>query len=525
MIAARYAGRISVLSIIVTILALFVAMRVVPVGRIVGSIEGWIDGLGIWAPIVFAAIFIVAAVLMLPGAPLTLAAGAIFGLTVGVVSASIGSTLGAAAAFLVARHLARAQVVQRLAEAPRLAAIDRAIGAGGWRIVALLRLSPAVPFNLQNYVYGVTAIRFWPCVITSWIAMLPGTFMYVYIGYVARRGAETAAGGDARGARWILIGLGLVATVALTVYLTRIATRALRQHVDDDVAFEARAPRWTLRAKLLPVLAIAATCAAVLITVNREAVERRIGARFGPPRVVLAEAYVARPDGPRFDHAAFDALLGRHVDDAGLVDYGGLARDEAALDAYIGLLADAPMDVMGRDERLALLINAYNAFTLKLILEHRPVDSILDIPPRLRWDDRRWIVGGRTWSLNEIEHEQIRPKFIEPRVHFALVCAAVGCPPLRGEAYDGSRIDRQLAEQARIVHQDDRWFRLAPDGSTVELSMLYSPSWYGADFEQTHGTVLRYAAAHAPPLQALLDAGTPPRVAWIDYDWRLNAAQ
>jgi hypothetical protein len=96
---------------------------------------------------------------------------------------------------------------------------------------------------------------------------------------------------------------------------------------------------------------------------------------------------------------------------------------------------------MGRNEKLALLINAYNAFTLKLIVERLPVQSILDIPAAERWDAVRWKVGGQVWSLKQIEHEQIRPKFTEPRVHFALVCAAVGCPPLRNEAYDASRLD------------------------------------------------------------------------------------
>ena len=119
-------------------------------------------------------------------ASVTVAAGALFGSVVGVVVVSLASTTGAALAFLVARYLARDAVLRWVRRNPRYDAIDRAIGEGGWRVVALLRLSPLVPFNLQNYLYGLTAIRFWPCVLTSWAAMLPGTVVYVYLGHAGR---------------------------------------------------------------------------------------------------------------------------------------------------------------------------------------------------------------------------------------------------------------------------------------------------------------------------------------------------
>ncbi|MHC4107890.1 MAG: DUF547 domain-containing protein [Planctomycetota bacterium] len=246
---------------------------------------------------------------------------------------------------------------------------------------------------------------------------------------------------------------------------------------------------------------------------------------FGPPRVELRESYAPTTSGPTFDHARFTALLKAHVEPGGWVDYRGLGRQAAELDRYIEALADAPFDDLGRDEKLALLLNAYNAFTLRLILDYSSEDkligSIRDIPDKRRWDDRRWRVGGNVWSLNQIEHEQIRPKFKEPRIHFALVCAAVGCPPLRPEAYVADRLDTQLDEQMRYAHEQDRWLRYDADGNVVYLTQLYR--WYGGDFEQVAGSVLKYVARYAPQVEKTLAAGKPPRVEWLDYDWSLNS--
>lgn len=250
-----------------------------------------------------------------------------------------------------------------------------------------------------------------------------------------------------------------------------------------------------------------------------------IGKFFGPPAVELQEAYAVQNGGAAFDHSALDGLLARYVDEAGFVDYAGLEGEAGRLDAYIDSLASAPFDDLGRDEKLALLINAYNAFTLRLILDHwngGALKSIQDIPGNRRWEDVRWNVGGNVWSLNQIEHEQIRPKFAEPRIHFALVCAAVSCPPLRAEAYTAARLEEQLEAQAIYAHTHDRWFAHDPAAKTVRLTMLYNPSWYGGDFEQVAGSALEYAARYSADLRAALDAGEPPRIEWIDYSWDLN---
>jgi len=242
-----------------------------------------------------------------------------------------------------------------------------------------------------------------------------------------------------------------------------------------------------------------------------------------PPAVEMKEAYTEKPEGPTVDHSLLDEVLGNSVSPGGWVNYRDLKKNPGRLDRYLKVLEEAPFDELGRSEKLALLINGYNAFTLKLILEHYPIDSIKDIPSRDRWDARRWKIGKHTWSLNDIEHRQIRPKFKEPRIHFALVCAAAGCPPLRGEAYRADRLDEQLRDQARYIHSHARWFQLeeTKSGATLGLTSLYR--WYRGDFEQAAGSVLKFAAAYSPRLRALLDGGTPPDLEWLEYDWSLNS--
>ena len=237
--------------VLVLVGVVLLLQRVVPTDQAVRALEAWLAELGAWAPVAFGLIYVVATVLLLPGSALTLAGGAIFGLAVGTVTVSVASTTSAAVCILISRYLARDAVAERIASRPRFRAIDQAIAEGGWRIVALLRLSPAVPFNLQNYMYGLTAIRFWPCVLTSWIAMLPGTVLYVYLGVVGRRGLEAAAGGSSASlGQWALLVVGLLATIVVTAYVTRLARRALAQRasLDDDKDEEEKTERPRRRA-------------------------------------------------------------------------------------------------------------------------------------------------------------------------------------------------------------------------------------------------------------------------------------
>jgi uncharacterized membrane protein YdjX (TVP38/TMEM64 family) len=188
----------------------------------------YVESLGPWGPIVFIIGYVLATVALVPGSLLTLAAGAIFGLTRGTLYAFSAAVLGASAAFVVSRYLARALIERRLARDPRFAAIDRAVGREGRTIVLLLRLSPVFPFNLLNYALGLTRIRFTDFLVAS-IGMLPGTLLYVYYGKLAGDVARLAAGIPLRSgpASYFLLGFGLLATVAVTAVVTRAARRAL----------------------------------------------------------------------------------------------------------------------------------------------------------------------------------------------------------------------------------------------------------------------------------------------------------
>ena len=199
-------------------------------GAWVPRFAAWVEGLGVWGPIVFVAGYVLAVVAFVPGSLLTLAAGAIFGLVEGVLYVFVAATLGAAAAFLVSRYVARGAIERRLAGNRRFVAIDRAVADEGRKIVFLLRLSPVFPFNLLNYGLGLTQVRFVDYVVAS-IGMLPGTLLYVYYGKLAGDVAMIAAeGGVEKGAGYYaVLVLGLLASIAVTTVVTRIARRALRE--------------------------------------------------------------------------------------------------------------------------------------------------------------------------------------------------------------------------------------------------------------------------------------------------------
>lgn len=203
-------------------------------GALIPAFSGWVDGLGVWGPVAFVAGYALAVVAFVPGSLLTLAAGAIFGVVKGTAFVLIAATLGASAAFLVSRYLARGFVERRLEGNERFAAIDRAIGSEGRKIVFLLRLSPVFPFNLLNYALGLTRVRFADYLVAS-IGMLPGTLLYVYYGKVAGDVARLAGGAPVeRGAAYYgVLGLGLLATIVVTTLVTRTARRALKEATDD----------------------------------------------------------------------------------------------------------------------------------------------------------------------------------------------------------------------------------------------------------------------------------------------------
>ena len=225
------APRKSLLKVVAAAAAL---VALVVLGRAAGGyiqpFAQWVDGLGFWGPAVFVFGYAIAVVAFVPASLLTLGAGAIFGIAHGVLYVFVAATVGSCLAFLVSRYLARSAVEKKIEGKPKFSAIDRAVETEGLKIVFLLRLTPAIPFNLLNYALGLTRVRFADYAIAS-VGMLPGTLLYVYSGKLA--GDIAAVAGNPAVARgwgyYSVLGLGLAATLAVTLVVTRSARRALAE--------------------------------------------------------------------------------------------------------------------------------------------------------------------------------------------------------------------------------------------------------------------------------------------------------
>jgi hypothetical protein len=243
-------------------------------------------------------------------------------------------------------------------------------------------------------------------------------------------------------------------------------------------------------------------------------------------------------------HAAWSALLAKHVvsidgGKASQVRYAGFAQDRAALSAYLAALSavtPAEFERWPKADRIAFLVNAYNAFTIELILTRYPdLKSIRDLGNVVLnspWKRRFFTLLGKPQHLDGVEHETLRKPGVydEPRIHFAVNCASIGCPMLREEAYVGARLDAQLEEQTRRFLADRSRNRYSPERGALEVSPIFD--WYRKDFESGFGGVrsreqffARYAAllADRPEDRAAIENGTVP-LRFLEYDWRLNDA-
>jgi uncharacterized membrane protein YdjX (TVP38/TMEM64 family) len=222
-------------ALIIIVIALFLAMKVLPVQEWLGSFNDWVGQMGVAGIFISIGVYAVATVLLAPGVILTIGAGFAFGLWKGFLAVSAGATLGASLAFLVARFIARDKVEAIAKRSEKFRNIDNAIGKQGAKLVFLLRLSPVIPFNLSNYFYGLTGVKFWPYVLASWIGMMPGTFLYVYIGTAGRAAVSAAAGSEAMKhgwQYWTFLSVGLVATIIVTIWVTKIARDALKEKTE-----------------------------------------------------------------------------------------------------------------------------------------------------------------------------------------------------------------------------------------------------------------------------------------------------
>lgn len=234
-----------------------------------------------------------------------------------------------------------------------------------------------------------------------------------------------------------------------------------------------------------------------------------------------------RVSADEISHERLDALLKRYVDEDGYVDYSSwqsLRADRRALLIYLAEIGRAGLaEPATKEAKLALWINAYNAVTIEGILRVYPTSSIRNHTARTFgyniWDDLPLIVGGREFSLNDIEHKILR-RLSEPRIHFAIVCASVGCPRLRTEAYTMEKVNKQLTENARDFFSRQQNLRIAPRNNLLYLSSIFD--WFGEDFGESRSAQLRAIRPFLPDsAKRIVDTGTA-RVKFLDYDWNLN---
>ena len=210
------------------VILLSVAFSFLPVAEWVKAFSDWIRHLGLAGALIFIGIYALAVVLLFPAAIFTIAAGLIYGIAGGTAVALLGATLAAGLAFLAGRYLFRDRIKKIVGKNKRFEAIDDAVGVQGWKIVGLLRLSPLIPFNVSNYLYGITAIDFWPYLLASFVGMFPGTLLYAYLGAIGQAGLSGGKKGHSS-LEWTFLGLGLLATIVVTVFVSRVAKTALQK--------------------------------------------------------------------------------------------------------------------------------------------------------------------------------------------------------------------------------------------------------------------------------------------------------
>lgn len=267
--------------------------------------------------------------------------------------------------------------------------------------------------------------------------------------------------------------------------------------------------------------AVAGVCIALLT--------RPSTCRAGSTVTVGAEVPVAQwVPVDQIDHSAWDTLLKKYVDSAGMVDYTRLkasAADQQTLDKYLSHLSAATFARdSSRDAQIAFWINAYNAVTVKGILREYPTTSIRNHTAKLFgyniWEDLQLLVGGKSYSLDQMEHEILR-KMGEPRIHFAIVCASIGCPRLLDEAYTEAKLDGQLTAGAEAFFADPTKFRYDTSRGTIAVSPILK--WFAEDFGASQAEQLRTVAPYLPDEAARqLASSGRASVSYLDYDWDLN---
>lgn len=221
-------------------------------------------------------------------------------------------------------------------------------------------------------------------------------------------------------------------------------------------------------------------------------------------------------------HDLYNKLLRKNVTAEGKVNYKSFIKDSVELNQYLKILSTTPPNekTWSKEEQMAYWINAYNAFTIKLITRYYPLKSIKDIGSSIQipfvntpWDIKFIMIGKEKMDLNNIEHGILRKKFNDPRIHMVLVCASKSCPILLNEAYDAKFLEGQFAKQTKAFLKDNFRNKITPD--KPQLSMLFR--WYGMDFNKNDSTVVKFINTYSP-VKIKADA----KISYLDYDWTLN---
>ena len=224
-----------------------------------------------------------------------------------------------------------------------------------------------------------------------------------------------------------------------------------------------------------------------------------------------------------FSHELFDQVLQKYVNSQGRVDYAGLKSNPGTFESYLNLLAvNAPSDNATFQAGLAFWINAYNALTIKGVLDHYPTTSVRKIKLFGGFFSRiKFQVGGRSYTLDNIEHDIIRYEFGDPRIHFALVCASLGCPVLENRAFVAETLEKRLNNAtAKFINNPEK-VRLDRENGVLHLSQIFE--WYAEDFEDTHGSVINFILEYLPEADTAFLKKEEVQIQYFKYDWSLNA--
>ncbi|MYA10899.1 MAG: DUF547 domain-containing protein [Gemmatimonadetes bacterium] len=494
---ARRAGPLMKLGLLAVFpIGVFLIARLTPLGAYltrdgIFQFIDWLSGHP-WAPVIFVALYAGATALAVPGTILTFAGGAVFGFWWGTLLNMFAANIGANAAFLLARTLGRDGVRSLMGDDSRaLEKLDNVVGRHGFQGLLTLRLIPLVPFNALNFGSGLMPLTWRTYALATLIGIVPGTAIYTFFADSLLEGSREAS---TQALVQVFIAGGLLVLLSfLPALLKRLGIR-------------------------LPGMgALVLLCAGAAATRGAAAQEPASGLP---------------------DHSAFTAVLASVVTDAG-VDYAALAADPSGLERYIAELeATDPNAVAGasREERLAFWINAYNACMLKRVVSHYPIRSARGLrgvrnavsgrPANSVWQigdvftGAHCPVAGAERSQDEIEHEIIRPMG-EPRIHFAINCAAVSCPPLIREAYRAETLEEQLDSRVMAFVRDPLHFGVDNSGGQPVVRVNELLNWFSEDFGG-HDGVRAFLAGHVQGAarEALEDPGV--RLVFTDYDWTLN---